>query len=238
VTLLSGESEIGGRFFWSTEAGFLRPSVAEMVIDTTQAFEQFYSHTKGTDHAVAELELSRGRYEAFFERLSPPVKLMVYGAGADAVPLARIGHELGWQVTVTDHRPAYLTAERFPEAKELKLEERVLAVDVAADHRTAIVIMTHNFDRDRLILPAALASPAFYIGVLGPKSRSQQLLSETFNDPGIPLPARLYAPIGLDIGGQTPEGIALAIVAEIQSVLRSRNGGHLREREGSIYGRG
>ena len=237
VTLISGENEIGSRYFWSTEAGFLRPSAPEMLIDTAQAFDQFYSHAKGTDHAVAELDLSRGRFEAFFERLSPPVKLMIYGAGADAVPLARLGYELGWQVTVADHRTAYLTDERFPTAQELKLEDRVLAVNVDADHRSAIAIMTHNFDRDRLILPAALVSPAFYVGVLGPKSRSQQLLDEIFNDPGILPPGRLYTPIGLDIGGHTPESIALAIVAEIQSVLRSRSGGHLREREGSIYER-
>ena len=237
VTLISGEGEVGSRYFWSTEAGFLRPSRPEMLIDNAAAFEQFYSHAKGRDHAIAELSLSYGRFEAAFERLSPPVKLMIYGAGADAVPLARLGHELGWQISVTDHRPAYLTAERFPTATELKLEQRVLAMDVDADLRTAIVIMTHNFDRDRIILPAALVAPAFYIGILGPKSRSKQLLDEISNQPGSSMPERIYAPIGLDIGGNTPEGIALAIAAEIQSVLSSRGSGHLREREGSIYDR-
>lgn len=237
ATLISGDDEIGTRFFW-TEAGEYLPSYrSRMAADIPAVFDGFSRHTKGADYAVGELELSGGRYEAAFERLSPPVKLMIFGAGADAGPLARLAYELGWQVTIADHRPAYLTDARFPTADELILVDNVLAVDLVADHRTAIVFMTHNFDRDRLILPAALMTPAFYIGLLGPKSRSQQLLDETLNKPEAKGPARLYAPIGLDIGGQTPEGIALAITAEIESVLRGRSGGHLREREGSIYDR-
>ncbi len=175
------------------------------------------------------------------EEFEVPVAIMLFGAGADAVPLVRIAVELGWQVTVHDHRPAFLTRERFPDAKTLVLQN----VDeppapIIADSRTAGVIMTHNYARDRFVLPALLSSDVFYIGALGPKRRTQDLLAElaaegrTFSGEQL---ARLFAPAGLDIGADTPEGIALSIVGEIQSVLRSRSGGNLRDREGSIYDR-
>lgn len=183
---------------------------------------------------------------AYFDReasdeFEVPVAVMLFGAGADAVPFVRIAAELGWQVAVHDHRPAFLTEERFPDARELILQN----VDeppapIAADDRTAGVIMTHNYQRDRFVLPALLASNAFYVGALGPKRRTEQLLEEiaaegkTFTEDRL---ARLFAPAGLDMGADTPEGIALSIIGEIQSVLRSRNGGHLRNRQGSIYDR-
>ncbi len=175
------------------------------------------------------------------EDFETPVAVMLFGAGADAVPFARIASELGWQVTVHDHRPAFLTADRFPSAQKLVLQ----AVDqppgeIIVDRRTAAVIMTHNYSRDRFILSALLGSDVFYVGALGPKSRTQQILDEisasgiTFTDEQL---ARLFAPIGLDIGADTPESIALSIIGEIQSVLRTRVGGHLRDRQGSIYDR-
>ncbi len=171
----------------------------------------------------------------------PPVAILLFGAGADAVPLVRIAAELGWQVTIHDHRPAFLTKERFPSAQELVLQP----VDeppgeIAADSLTAAVIMTHHYARDRFILPTLLRSGAFYIGVLGPKRRTEQLLEElaaggqTFSDERL---ADLYAPIGLDIGADSPESIALAIIAEIQSVLKHRGGGPLRSRDAPIYDR-
>ena len=163
------------------------------------------------------------------------------GAGADAIPLARLVSEMGWVVTVYDHRPAYLTPGRFPTAHELNLLNRDEPPGMLpSDSLTAAVVMTHAYARDLEILPAVLRTEAFYVGLLGPKSRTTQLLNEIARNGWAPEPQkieRLYAPVGLDIGGHTPEGIALAIVAEIQGVLRSRCGGHLRERNGSIYGR-
>ena len=167
-----------------------------------------------------------------------PIAVKLFGAGADAVPFVRIASELGWQVTVHDHRPAFLTAERFPTAQMLVHQTADDSLtDLETDSRTAIVIMTHNYARDRYILPPALNSDAFYIGALGPKRRTEQLLEEvggTFTPDQL---ARLYAPAGLDIGADTPEGIALSIIGEIQSVLTTREGGHLRNRQGSIYDR-
>ena len=167
-----------------------------------------------------------------------PIAIKLFGAGADAVPFVRIASELGWQLTVHDHRPAFLTAERFPAAQMLIHQPADDALtDLETDDRTAVVIMTHNYARDRYILPQTLNSDAFYIGALGPKRRTEQLLEEIGGAFTPEQLARLYAPAGLDIGADTPEGIALSIIGEIQTVLANRNAGHLRNRQGSIYDR-
>lgn len=176
--------------------------------------------------------------EFVFESLRPPVLLLIFGAGADAVPLAGLAHDLGWAVRVYDHRPAFISGERFPNANDTTLLDRDEAVEMAADSLTAIVLMNHNYDRDKAMIPSALSSEAFYIGALGPKLRTKQILDEhqaggpKFDETSL---ARLRAPAGLDIGGDSPETIALSILAEIQSVLKNRGGGPLRDREAPIY---
>ncbi len=193
-----------------------------------------------TNPVIAAMRLA---YEERIESadFEAPVSVLLFGAGADAVPLARIASELGWHVTVHDHRPAFLTQERFPLALKLvpqTVDETPAAIH--ADSRTAGVVMTHNYARDRIILPGLINSDLFYIGALGPKRRTEQLLEElaagghTFSEKQL---SRLFAPVGLDIGADTPESIALSIIGEIQSVLKSRNGGSLRYRVGSIYDR-
>lgn len=189
---------------------------------------------------IDEMRAAYERREAS-QNVEIPIAVLLYGAGADAVPFVRIAAEIGWQVTVHDHRPAYLTDARFPTAEKLVLQNSDESLGpVNADNRTAAVIMTHNYARDRIILPAMLKSDVFYVGALGPKLRTEQLLEEIassgerFSDTQL---ARLYAPVGLDIGADTPESIALSIIGEIQSVLKTRNGGHLRDRQGSIYDR-
>ena len=105
------------------------------------------------------------------------------------------------------------------------------------DGLTAFVLMNHNYDRDKAMLPGALNSDAFYIGALGPKRRTQQIMEELGNPFTEEQLSRLRSPAGLDIGGDTPEAIAVSIVAEIQSVLKHRSGGPLRDRQAPIYDR-
>ena len=246
ATLIAAETEaevnIGGRAFLSDVshlefdglAGFLRG-----MPELGKACSRFFA--SGSDSDVGTFESPEGSFEFAFEAIEPPILLLLYGAGADAVPMARIGTQLGWQVTVHDHRPAFLTPERFPAAQKLVLAGPDGIFDaISSDARTAAVIMTHNYGRDRGILPMLLRSNVFYIGVLGPKRRTEQLLGElaaggdNFTENEL---SRLYAPVGLDIGADTPEAIVLSIAAEIQSVLKRRGGGHLRDRQGSIYDR-
>jgi xanthine dehydrogenase accessory factor len=179
--------------------------------------------------------LGKENVDVFFQRLDPPVQLLVFGAGADAVPLVDAARQLGWHVTVVDPRPAFANVSRFPGADSVLVSERV-PVEVSGSH--AAVIMTHNFDRDRTLLPILLDSPARYVGLLGPASKLRALLEELQKHGMSPREdqlAKLYAPVGLDIGAETPEEIALSIVAEIKAALENRRGGPLRDRAGPIH---
>ncbi len=175
--------------------------------------------------------------ELAFERISPPIQLHILGAGADAVPLAETAHLLGWEVNVCDHRPAFLTEARFPNCGALVPLDSDVAPEWDVDGLAAFILMNHNYDRDKAMLPGALRSNAFYVGALGPKKRTQQMLDELGDPFSKEELSRLRAPAGLDIGGDTPEAIAISIIAEIQSVFKHRNGGPLRDRQAPIYDR-
>lgn len=174
----------------------------------------------------------------FFEKISPPVRLIIFGAGYDAIPLAEIASSIGWSVCVVDHRPAFANTERFPQVEEI-IVSRVedLSDEILKGINTACVIMTHNYEQDRLILSRALQSNCFYIGLLGPKKRAEKLIEQSKENFSQEELAKLFSPVGLDIGASAPETIALSIIAEIEAVLNQRSGGFLRNRQGSIYER-
>ena len=185
--------------------------------------------------------LSEG-IRAFVEVLDPPLRLVVCGAGHDAIPLVRAASVLGWHVTVVDDRPGFLTQERFPEAAAFVAvdEPEDAAKAAGVDERTFAVVMTHNFLRDKEYVRSLLGSPAAYIGMLGPGARTERLLME-LRDDGVEVDGanreRIHGPAGLDLGGEGPEEIAQAIVAEIVAVKRHRAGGFLRDRPGPIHDR-
>ena len=186
-------------------------------------------------------ELPAGDAEVLLEVLQPPVPLVIFGGGYDAVPLMQFAHELGWHVTVVDGRPGAVSRARFPWADVLILCRPEQARDqVPLTSDTVAVVMTHNYRSDLQLLEMLLPSPVGYLGLLGSRRRSQRLLQE-LDQPGINLTrtqrSKLHAPIGLDIGAETCEEIALAIVAEIRAVLAGRGGGHLRERRTPIHER-
>jgi xanthine/CO dehydrogenase XdhC/CoxF family maturation factor len=183
--------------------------------------------------------LPRGEAEAFIEYIPSPFSLFVFGAGPDAAPLVRMAKELGWHVTVVDWRPAYVTRESFPSADELVLARPEETRDAFAVPRgAAAVIMTHNFDSDVALVRSLLASGALFVGLLGPRAKGDLLLERLAEEGIIPTEddiARFHSPVGLDIGAETPEEIALAILAEIQATVRERPGTPLRQREGPIH---
>ena len=232
ATLITGDEPPGMRLLANQEqivASDFAPDFQEKILPNTRTvFSEGKSSLQSYNFG-----------EVFLEFIAPPLNLIVFGAGADAVPLAELAKNLGWRVAIIDHRSAFATMERFPNADEITVA-RAENLNLTFDENTAAVIMTHNYDRDRDILKFLLPSKAVYIGALGPKRRTQNLLAE-LNESGEKftdsLLQKLYAPVGLDIGAETPETIALAIIAEIQSVLAKREGGFLRNREGSIYNR-
>lgn len=170
----------------------------------------------------------------FYEPLLPSLRLLVCGAGHDAIPLVRQAAELGWRVVVADVRGALLTPERFPGAAEFSSSDPEAAAEaLAPDERTAAVLMSHNYLRDIAYLRSLLDAPLAYLGVLGPRGRTEQMLTEIGRPKAI---SRLHAPAGLDIGAEVPEEVAHAIIAEILAVTKGRGGGPLRDRRGSIHG--
>jgi xanthine dehydrogenase accessory factor len=176
---------------------------------------------------------------AFVEVLIPPTRLVVCGAGHDAIPLVRFAAGLGWRVEVVDDREPFLSPSRFPQASRfVRAEPGEAAKAAGVDERSYVVVMSHNFLRDRDYLRSLLGSAAAYIGMLGPRGRLDRLLEELKREGIEPSQgdlSRVHGPAGLDIGAEGPEEIAWAIVGEILAVRNSRGGGFLRERAGSIH---
>lgn len=170
----------------------------------------------------------------YLEPLLPPFRLLVCGAGHDAIPLVRLTTGLGWRVVVVDVRKGLLTAERFGPGVDFANPDPEAAADaLAPDPRTAAILMSHNYLRDIGYLRSFLDRPLAYLGVLGPRGRTEQMLAEIGAPEAI---ARLHAPAGLDIGAEGAEEVAHAITAEILAATRGREGGPLRDRHGPIHG--
>jgi xanthine/CO dehydrogenase XdhC/CoxF family maturation factor len=169
----------------------------------------------------------------FVEVLEPPPRLLICGAGHDAIPLVRFASGIGWRVTVTDVRDAFLNAERFPEAVAFSdIDPARVAELVEPRLRTYALLMSHNYLRDIDYLRSLLDVRLEYLGALGPRKRTIQLLRELDRVDAID---RLHAPAGLDIGAEGPEEVAWAIVAEMLAVRRGRGGGFLRDRRAPIH---
>ncbi|MEH2083111.1 MAG: XdhC family protein [Nostoc sp.] len=206
--------------------------IQSLVADSQAAFANQKSR-------VNNYQLPLGSAEVFIEVIQPPTSLIIFGAGYDAVPVAQFAQALGWDVTIVDCRANEATRSRFPILCDVILSRReIVHKQVFINAHTVTVVMTHNYLDDLEILKMLLPSPAPYIGVLGPKLRTERLL-EDLHLQGIDYTTeqlkRLHGPIGIDIGADTPEEIAIAIIAEIQAVLTNRNGNFLRNRNQPIH---
>ena len=166
---------------------------------------------------------------AFCETLEPPQRLFVFGAGDDAQPVVRMAALLGWSVLVMDGRAQWARTERFPEAEQVFVATAV--DDLSIDSRDAVVVMTHSYEQDRVWLAAVLPSGPRYLGLLGARHRSALLVSEVAAMLHWTLErtcAGIFAPVGLDLGGDGAESIALSIIAEIQACREGKPGASRR----------
>ncbi len=180
-------------------------------------------------------------FTAFIEFLPPPVSLVIIGAGNDAIPMMQIADSIGWEVRIADGRNTHAKPDRFVSACQVLVSkpEKVLE-QIPMDEQTVFVMMTHNYNYDKAMLKALLQKDVEYIGMLGPKKKLDRMLNE-LQEEGIAITLdqlnRIYGPAGLEIGAETPEEIALSIIAEIKKVLAKKEGGSLRNKKDVIHSR-
>jgi len=194
----------------------VRPLAAEgarpaWIDDARRALLEDRSFTVGTEEG-----------DVFLRPYNPPVRILVVGAVHVAQSLSRMAAEAGYEVTVIDPRTAFATAERFPDIRLRPVWPAEALEELAPDHRTAIVTLTHDPKLDDPALVSGLATPAFYVGALGSR-RTHAERVRRLGEQGVAAEEieRIHAPVGLDIGARTPEEIAVSVLAQIIQALRA-----------------
>lgn len=177
-----------------------------------------------------------GEITLFLERINPPIRILLFGAGNDTVPLADLAANLGFEVVLIDGRTSHATSQRFPKVKEILIGPAdEVAIDHVIDSQTVALLMTHNFEYEAEILARLIHKELPYIGILGPKKKSDKLI-ERLEAKGITVEREnLFGPVGLDIGAENSEEIALSALAEIKAVLMAKSGNFLRDKQGPIH---
>ena len=182
-----------------------------------------------------------GAQEVLLEVIRPPRSLVIFGTGQDAVPLVRLAAALGFHLTVVSNTSGGAPAELFQEANvRLTASPSAVREKLRLEPDSAVVVMTHNLGHDRGYLRFALESECAYVGILGPRARTERLLTDLAEDGFQPPDSRrsaLYSPVGLHLGAEQPEEIALSILAEIEARFRGADAQSLRLRQGPIHPR-
>jgi xanthine/CO dehydrogenase XdhC/CoxF family maturation factor len=176
----------------------------------------------GRTSLTKSVQIGKATATVLLAMVTPRVRLLLLGAGLDAEPVTRLAGELGWRVSVVDHRPAYIDNGHFDEAEEViccAVEDMSGYVELSGFD--AAIVMSHHLASDRQYLAQLSKSDISYVGLLGPKERRRRLLAE-LGDAAAALDGRLHGPAGLDIGAVGPAAIALSIISEIYSVLSVR----------------
>jgi xanthine dehydrogenase accessory factor len=241
VTLFSLEQKTTqiGTCLMVTEAGTLTNTLPAGALQNTLLVDAMTVLQTGT--SVTKMYPAENPLTAFIEMINPAVSLVIFGAGNDVIPLVEMADILGWETTVVDGRPSYATIQRFPVANRILVAKPDAAIpQVAFDKRTVVLLMTHNYKYDIAVLRALLPLQLVYVGILGPKKKLVRMIDE-LKEQGIQVTdenmAKVYGPIGLDLGSETPQEIALSIIAEIKAVLSQKQGPSLREKNETIHPR-
>ena len=233
ATVLDG-NRIGCRAFWPPEPGESADSAVAAILSdlACEGFEEQRSFTR-----VVRLEEEQSATVRVEWSAARP-GLFVFGAGDDAIPLVRQARQLGWYVAVADGRSNLVTHARFQEAHHLRILPEGEFLELGLRLTDAAVVMTHSLEQDSRILSALLAEELAYIGVLGPRRRTDEILLSLAEGLDLPEPRldaqvekwmeQLHAPMGLDLGGSTPADIALAVIAEIPQCRHRASGLALR----------
>ena len=238
ATVISGNSEwIGKKILLKNKsetikyngyADFIQPIVDDL-----------YQLLENRKSGIRTYEFNGEEFDVFMEIIQPPIQLMIFGGGFDARSLNKLAKNLGWTVNVTDECVAHIAPVFFPGADNLSLcDRKFVDKEFKISHNSACVLMSHNYEYDRDVLRKLIKSDVPYIGILGPKKRFEKMLDD-FNTLGLKLSEsvlnRIHAPIGVDIGAETPDEIAVSIIAEIMGRFSQRNAGYLRNRKDPIH---
>lgn len=183
--------------------------------------------------------IKQSNFTAFVENMQPSIRLNIIGAGNDILPLVKLAKAMGWDIIIVDGRSDLVTPTRFPEATTLMTGKAIEVVGkLQLDRNTAVLLMSHNFNYDLEILKGLHPYNCPYIGVLGPKKKLLKL-KEQLTKEGIELQEKdeniIFGPMGLDIGAESPEEIALSILSEVKAVVAGNDGGHLNSKNGPIH---
>ncbi len=211
----------------------------ELKTSSFAGIEQLQDDSRAALQNGVSITKQYGPFTAFIEVLKPAIQVIIAGGGNDVMPVVKMASIIGWETIVADGRSNYATQERFPAAGcTLMAKPEVLMQQIQPDTQTAILLMTHNYNYELAMLRMLLPLQLPYIGLLGPRKKKQRLLDELTSE-GLNLTGEMlqsiYGPVGLDIGAETAEEIALSIIAEIQAVFSNRNGKMLRERKAPIH---
>lgn len=238
ATVFNPSQHAGRKLLIDPNGRILSGNVEEFPVELPAELQQLcQTHKSGTrQYATKE-----GEVHIFLELIQPVVKVILFGAGFDARPVSQLARSLGWQVEVTDECVAHIAPVFFPEANKLSLCQReFIDRDFQVTPFTACVLMSHNYEYDRDVLRKLIHKDTPYIGILGPRKRFDKMLEE-FRQDGIHVTheeiKKVHSPIGLDIGAEAPDEIAVSIIAEIQSIFANRPGGFLKHRAGPIHAR-
>jgi len=205
----------------------LLADTSEALINQVSSFKNYISE----DHDLT----------AFIEVIKPPVSVIIIGAGNDVMPVVDMANILGWEATVIDGRANYAKKERFASACQILVAKPEKALEqIAIDEYTVFLLMTHNYNYDKAMLVQLLQKNVTYIGMLGPKKKRERILDElkdegtTFTEQQLSV---LHSPVGLDIGAETSEEIALSILSEIKAMFANKDVQSLRKIKEVIHPR-
>jgi len=238
ATVYAPAKYAGDKYFMTFQGEFTscaqRPAPAMLTEDMHRLFASRKSEAR-------TYSVNGEALDVFIELIQPTVSLIIFGGGFDARPVSQLAKSMGWDVQVTDECVAHIAPVFFPDADRLSLCQReFIDRDFVVTPYTACVLMSHNYDYDRDVLQKLITKETPYIGILGPRKRFDKMIEE-FTQQGIALTSdqlsRIHSPIGLDIGAEAPDEIAVSIIAEIQSVFANRSGGFLKYRTGPIHHR-
>jgi xanthine dehydrogenase accessory factor len=230
---------LGTRAYYRPGEGFVEGDLPDAVLDELEGVAETLV-TEGEGETIA-VDTTDGTVELFVEGVRPPPELVVFGSGHDVVPVVELAKLVDFRVTVVPFRGGHADSGRFPRADEVTAASPRDVADLREwDADTYAVIMSHNFLDDRIALEGLLETSVPYIGLMGPRKRFEEIREEfaeedrTFTKGELD---RIYTPIGLSLGGDTPYQIAYSIVAELLAVSNDRTPEHLSRRDGHIHDR-